>query len=305
MSTSCICRKIIKQTQQTEMFCPAEHHNCTCKMSLNTLCLREKKSCQKRSKERRFRYVDDQRCICEYHSHNQMIYDRCKSTTGHTVCVCSSKYNENGYVCCNVDPAEHACICFTIRTPNISCLALQHVCVCLTRYTYNHQQCLAEKHFCVCGQSGRIQYSFCNAKEHVCVCLSAVPERCQYDGNHDCSCLKYSPGRCKKDSNSSEHKCICHFTLPYSNMYMAQQLIANNINECLASSHKQICICSLGLNVMQCCPSSDAHYCMCQCENKICRQHKTFQIWENWNHLNSFLYWIPEEVLSDCIEFLF
>lgn len=265
---NCTCRLLIKNelTAVSSSCCIAEHHRCTCKQSSISLCLRERESCQKKTNRKKAGTYTD-RCICNAHSKNRLLTKRCIALVHENICLCQNKHVQQTE--CYAQHESHFCVCSnTLRT----CKSIN-------------------QHHCLCKRYGRVNE--CKANKNL----------------HECTCWR-SHVECRKESN---HDCICRFYISQSpNPLEIFHLKSHNLDICRAETnlHLRLCICSFGLECMEVCPRTRSHECMCSQSgipnnnNNRCRQHNTFEIWKVWDTCsNSFLYWLPEEVLMDCIHY--
>jgi hypothetical protein len=311
-------------------------------MSPYVICQRNKKSCQKNAAKRKLSTQKNNptttiTCICRFHLQNEMIYQRClpsEDKQHEKICLCSSRYNGNGYIQCYLgegegegEGEEHDCVCPLKKDGILICKARNHKCICGQSCSWRRvYSCLAKKenHLCICLSMAQYypssayhfhdDFASCYALQHPCICKYTTPEKCKNENeDHDCICSKYScPGRCKRNSQM-DHDCICDYALSANyNPLKTRYLMLQYHSICISHAHKQICICSLGIEQMKVCPSTNEHFCMCCSSSgnsidrkKLCRQHKTFHIWNEWESFDSYLYWIPEEVLEEIIIILF
>jgi hypothetical protein len=163
------------------------------------------------------------------------------------------------------------------------------------------------KQVCLCG---RFRFQ-CHASKslnhfHTCICIFRKP--C-YATIHPCLCRQDS-NYCKASDDS--HVCLCNFWITRNSLCTDSSILQTyNPKQCRALVHHQLCLCSYNIKI---CSSIRDHLCMCNHNNNknnnrtnriYCRQHKTFEIWNEWeSSTNSYLYWIPEEVLFDILSLL-
>jgi hypothetical protein len=175
-----------------------------------------------------------------------------------------------------------------------------HTCICKSIYQ-GHKYCKAEEedHECICQS---LNSKLCRKKltlKHYCTCNTRY--RCKSNDDHFCIC--HFRGEHIKNCRSTEgnHHCTCQFSFGWNDILEA------NTDSCRRAEgdHKSICICVLGIEFMRICPAITFHSCQCALLNR-CRKHSSFDIWNEWEtNSNSYLYWIPEEVLKDCLLFIF
>lgn len=240
-------------------------------------------------------------CICDLHALGYEKHTECSGTT-HKICVCA-KEGTSQYIQCKVNDAMHFCICE--RDPNkCKYKSGSHVCVC--DYYDIGNLCRGTEHPCVCKDGNP---SHCKVLKHHCICESKSWSVCK-SSEHNCICRcsyydKYPnpmTANCRKEK---EHRCICQIrTKRHEEDPKTNILFLSDAQNCLSEKHQQVCLCSFGFNQMKHCPSKKSHMCLCKSKMNLCRQHKTFDIWNLWKSTlnDSFFIWIPEEVLIDCLE---
>jgi hypothetical protein len=276
------------------------------------ICRNKSKKCQKKSKEQK-QYLEMKQkniaCICSKHFNNEMMHTICQAAENqHDTCLCAflhtGRYLNQKIISCKVSKEKHQCICNLYCPASIHCLSIEHQCICKSKYK-GHKYCKAEEedHECICMYWASNKCRKKLTLKHDCSC--ATQNCCKSNDEHKCICQFGSPKQTERCQSTNGHFCVCSYFIRDNDHYLSMYPISCRAKE---DGHKSICICVLGIEFMRICPSKNVHSCQCALLNR-CRKHSisetSFYIWNEWEtNSNSYLYWIPEEVLKDCLLFL-